>query len=74
MLPPDFEALAEEHGQLNAQWPNAKISSASMLLRFILLHVGADLPLPQTVALIAEDGGPRLSAVRLHHRMRRAQP
>jgi Transposase DDE domain len=74
ILPPDFEAVAEEHGQINAQWPNAKIDSASMLLRFILLHVGADLPLRQTVALIAESGGPRLSAVRLHHRMRRAQP
>jgi hypothetical protein len=74
MLPPDFEALAAEHGQINAQWPNAKIGSASMLLRFIFLHVGADLPLRQTVALIAESGGPKLSAVRLHHRMRRAQP
>jgi hypothetical protein len=73
MLPPDFESLAEEHGQINAQWPNAKIDSAATLLRFILLHVGADLPLRQTVALIAESGGPKLSAVRLHHRMRRAQ-
>jgi hypothetical protein len=74
MLPPDFEAVAEEHGQINAQWPNAKINSAAMLLRFIFLHVGADLPLRQTVGLIAESGGPKLSAVRLHHRMRRAQP
>lgn len=74
MLPPDFEALAQAHKQVNAQWPNAKISSASMLLRFIFLHVGADLPLRQTVALIAEGGGPKLTAVRLHLRMRRAQP
>lgn len=74
LLPPDFEALAEEHEQINAQWPNAKISSTSMLLRFIFLHVGADLPLRQTVALVAESGGPKLSAVRLHHRMRRARP
>jgi hypothetical protein len=74
LLPPNFEALAEEHGQINSQWPNAKIENAATLLHFILLHVGADLPLRQTVALIAESGGPKLSAVRLHHRMRRAQP
>jgi hypothetical protein len=74
LLPADFEALAEEHGQVNSQWPNAKIENAATLLHFILLHVGADLPLRQTVALIAESGGPKLSAVRLHHRMRRAQP
>lgn len=73
MLPSDFEALAVDHGLIKTQWSNAKVSSAAELLRFIFLHVGADLPLRQTVAVIAESGGPNLSAVWLHHRMRKAQ-
>lgn len=73
-LPEDYAKLAVEHRQLNTQWSNAKISSADVLLRFIFLHVGADLALRQTVAIMAESGGPKLSAVRLHYRMRRAQP
>ena len=73
LLPSNFEALAVEHGLLKTQWPNAKVASAAELLRFILLHVGADLPLRQTVAVVAESGGPNVSAVWLHQRMRRAQ-
>ena len=56
-LPRDFEQLAVDHRLLNLQWANAKVTSAEDLLRFILLHVGADLPLRQTVATIAESGG-----------------
>jgi hypothetical protein len=74
LLPADFEQLAAEHKQLNVQWVNAKVTSAAVLLRFIFLHVGANMPLRQTVTLIAASGGPRLSAVRLHYRMRRARP
>lgn len=74
LLPSDFEALAVELGLLKTQWSNAKVGSAAELLRFILLHVGADLPLRQTVALVSESGGPNVSAVWLHHRMRKAQP
>ena len=73
-LPRDFEQLAVDHRLLNLQWANAKVTSAEDLLRFILLHVGADLPLRQTVATIAESGGPELTAVALHQKMRRAQP
>jgi hypothetical protein len=73
-LPEDYAELAVEHKQLNTQWANAKVSSADVLLRFIFLHVGADMPLRQTVAVMAESGGPSMSAVRLHYRMRRAQP
>jgi hypothetical protein len=73
-LPSDYEQLAVQHKQLQTQWANAKITSADWLLRFILLHVGANLPLLQTVTLIAQAGGPRLSAMRLHMRMRRAAP
>jgi hypothetical protein len=73
-LPEDYEALAREHRLLNTQWPNARVTDASTLLRFILLHAGADLPLRQTVATIAKSGGPKVTQVWLHHKMRRARP
>jgi hypothetical protein len=73
-LPQDYEQLADEHKQLETQYGNAKITSADWLLRFILLHTGANLPLRQTVALMAEAGGPSVSAMRLHMKMRRATP
>jgi hypothetical protein len=73
-LPQDYEALAVVHKQLNTQWSNAKIVKAAVLLRFILLHVGANLPLRQTVSIMAKSGVPKLSQVRLHYRMRHAYP
>jgi DDE family transposase len=73
-LPGNYERLANEHKQLETQYGNAKITTADWLLRFILLHAGANLPLRQTVAMIAEAGGPSLSAMRLHMKMRRASP
>jgi hypothetical protein len=73
-LPEDYERLAQEWRLLNTQWPNAKVTKAESLLRFILLHVGADLPLRQTVATIARSGGPKVTQVWLHQKMRRAQP
>jgi hypothetical protein len=73
-LPGDYARLADEHKQLQTQYGNAKITTAEWLLRFILVHVGANLPLLQTVTLMAEAGGPRLSAMRLHMKMRRAAP
>ncbi len=73
-LPEDYEQLAIEHRLLNPQWPHMKVTSADMLLRLILLHAGADLPLRQTVAVVAEGGGPRVTQVWLHQKMRRAQP
>ena len=73
-FPAEAERLAHEHKVINVQWPNAKVHDAATLLRFILLHVGADIPLRQTVTLIAEAGGPSLAPVWLHKRMRRAQP
>jgi hypothetical protein len=73
-LPRDYGRLADEHKQLQTQYGNAKITTADWLLRFILLHAGANLPLRQTVAMIAEAGGPSLSAMRLHMKMRRARP
>ena len=68
-LPPEYERLAEEHRQLETQYGNAKIRSADDLLRLVLLHVGANLPLRQTVALMAEAQGPSLRPMRLHKKM-----
>jgi hypothetical protein len=74
LLPSTYEQLAHEHKQLRVQYGNAKITSADLLLRFILLHVGANLPLRQTVALMAAAGGPKLTAMRLHMKLRQAVP
>ena len=43
LLPPEYEVLACEHQQVETKFGNAKIRNADTLLRFILLHVGADL-------------------------------
>jgi len=73
-LPADYRRLADEHKQVQTQFGNAKIRTADDLLRLTLLHVAADLPLRQTVALMAEGGGPAVSHVRLHKKMFRAMP
>jgi Transposase DDE domain len=74
LLPPEYEVLACEHQQVETKFGNAKIRNADTLLRFIFLHVGADLPLRQTVAVMAEAGEPSLSPMRLHKKMARAAP
>jgi Transposase DDE domain len=73
-LPEDFEELAKEHKVLEVQYGDAKITSASDLLKLILLHAGVDLGLRQTVALVAESGGPSVSHVTLHKKMRLSAP
>lgn len=73
-LPADYSALADEHAQVETKFGNSKIRDADTLLRFILLHVGANLGLRQTVALMAEAGLPSLSPMRLHKKMCRAAP
>jgi hypothetical protein len=73
-LPRDYAEKANELKQLQLQYGNAKIRTADDLLRLVLLHVAADLPLRQTVALMAEAGGPAVSHVRLHKKMFRAVP
>lgn len=73
-LPEDFEALAKSSKVLETQYGEAKLTSASALLRLILLHAGANMPLRQTVSLVAESGGPEVSHVTLHKKMRLAAP
>jgi hypothetical protein len=73
-LPDDFEALAKKHKVLEVQYGDAKITCASDLLRMILLHAGVGFGLRQTVALVAESGGPDVSHVTLHKKERLSAP
>ena len=73
-LPKNYEELAIVHKQLLTQYGNAKITTAEQLLRLMFVHVGAELPLRQTVAVVGAAGGPKLAPMRLHMKMRRASP
>lgn len=73
-LPDDFEALAKAHKVLEVQYGDAKIRSGNDLLRMILLHAGVGVGLRQTVTAIAEAGGPDVSHVTLHKKMRLSAP
>jgi hypothetical protein len=73
-LPEDFEDLATQCKVLEVQYGDAKITTARELLRMVLLHAGAGLGLRQTVSLIAEAGGPDVSHITLHKKMRLAAP
>jgi len=73
-LPEETEELAKQHKVLEVQYGDAKITSADELLRLILLHAGADLGLRQTVTLVAAAGGPAVSHVTLHQKMRLGGP
>ena len=71
-LPCDYESLAFATKAIKPHYPNVRITEPDDLLRMIFLHVGANLPLRQTVAWMAESGGPKVSAYCLHTRMRAA--
>ncbi len=71
-LPSDWQSLADEYEQVETKYGNAKIRTASELLRMILVHAACDLPLRETVALVAEAGGPDIAPMRLHKKMIRA--
>jgi Transposase DDE domain len=66
--------LAVTHGAIRTQYDDARITNADDLLRLVLVHVGANLPLRQTVAVFAESTGPVVSPNCLHKRMRKAAP
>lgn len=71
-LPQDYSILAEEHDVLRLQHGNAKITCAKELLRLFFVHVGLDLPLRQTAALVREAGGPDVSPMRIHKKLIRS--
>jgi hypothetical protein len=73
-LPGNYRELAGKHKQLETQYGHARITTPEDLLRVILVHVGADLPLRQTAALVAEGHGPVVSPNCVHMKMRHAAP
>lgn len=73
-LPEGYEALAHEYKMVETQYGNAKITTVDELWRVLLLHVGADLPLRDTAALLAFTGGPKISPNRIHMKLRKAAP
>lgn len=72
LLPPDFRALATTHRQVLTQYGNAKITSAEELLRFVFAYAGTNMPLRDVVSAIEATGGPRISAMRLHMKLRQS--
>lgn len=74
LLPPDYEDLAVAHRQVLCKFGNAKITRADELLQFIFAYAGANLPLRQVVAEMASEGFVKLSAMRLHMKLRQAAP
>ena len=73
-LPAEYEALAHEYKMVETQYGNAKITTVDELWRVLFLHVGADLPLRDTAALLAITGGPMISPNRIHMKLRRSAP
>ena len=71
-LPKDYEALAEEHDVLRVQHGNAKIRTARDLMWLFFAHVGLNLPLRQTAAVVREANGPAVSPMRIHKKMIRS--
>ena len=73
-VPQNYEALAHEYKLLETQYGNAKITTADELFRVFFVHVGAELPLRDTAALLAVTGGPQISPNRIHKKLRKAGP
>lgn len=71
-LPGNYEALAHEYKMVETQYGNAKITTVDELWRVLFLHVGADLPLRDTAALLALTGGPMISPNRIHMKLRKS--
>lgn len=71
-LPPDWREQALAHGVVGNA--DAGFTDSTFLMRGLCVHVGCDVPLRQTVALLAESGFPEVSHVCLHRRMRKAAP
>lgn len=72
-LPPDWRERAERH-RLVIQHPDTKFDDPELVMQFVMLHVGCDIPLRQTVRWMAEAGGPSCSHVSLHRKMKRIGP
>jgi hypothetical protein len=70
-LPAGWENLAHETHVVSPR-ADATIKDARFLMRAMMVHVGCDLPLRQTVATLAEAGLQEVSHVSLHRRLKAA--
>lgn len=73
VLPDGWRERMEACGLIPAH-PDTKLDDPDELMQLVLLHVGCDLPLRQTVLWHAEAGGAICSHVTLHRKMRRIGP
>lgn len=71
-LPPDWESLAKETGAMRRA--RGEITSASLLLRLLLLHVATGLSLKQAAARAQVLDLVRVSDVALFKRLRSSEP
>jgi hypothetical protein len=72
-LPEGWRDRMSAHGLIPTH-PDTKLDEPEELMQLVLLHVGCDLPLRQTVRWHAESGGTDCSHVTLHRKMRRIGP
>ena len=72
-LPQDWRERARRH-RLVIEHPDTKLDDPEVVMQFVMLHVGCDVPLRQTVRWMAEAGGPSCSHVSLHRKMKRIGP
>jgi hypothetical protein len=72
-LPDGWRDLAHDM-RLVIEHPDTKVDDPEALLHAVLLHCGNDIPLRQTVAILAKSGGIDISHVTLHRKMKRVGP
>ncbi|WP_437944702.1 hypothetical protein WME98_27560 [Sorangium sp. So ce296] len=66
--------MAKEHKVLEMHYGERQEHLLQGFAELILLHAGTDLGLRQTVAVVAESGGPSVSHVALHEKIRLSAP
>lgn len=81
---PDFRALVQTlptgwrqrlfDARLIVEHPDTVLDDPDELMHLVLLHIGCELPLRQTVAWVKEAGGAACSHVTLHRKMKRIGP
>lgn len=73
LLPPGWRERMRQM-RLITDHPDTVLDDPDELMHLVMLHIGCDLPLRQTVRWVKEAGGPDCSHVTLHRKMRRLGP
>lgn len=73
VLPAGWEQLAHKLKAIGTD-KSSKIKDPRVLMRALMTHVGCDIPLRQTVAVLAEAEVIDINHVNLHRRMKKAGP